>query len=151
MIIYRHDIIPTEEFTDITSLIERDIESSEIKSGLVMVYTKHTTTCVRLLEPETLLKMDMHDFMERLASSNCRYRHDDIEHRDVPPEERLNGYSHLRAMLLNHQENIPLINGKLDLGHWQKVFYIECDLGKEDRTFNVAIIPFPILEMKVRS
>ena len=111
-----------------------------------MVYTKHATACIRILEPEILLKQDMSDFMERLAPSTVLYRHDDIENRDVPPEERRNGFSHLRAMLLNYQEIIPVINGKLDLGKWQSIFYLDCDFGKQDRTYNVCLIPQEITE-----
>jgi len=141
MKLHTYKINPKEEFTEITGYIDGQINFDRIKSGIAIIYTKHTTACVRVLEPETLLKQDMHDFMERLASSNCLYRHDDIEHRDVPPEERRNGYSHLRAMLLNNQEIIPIVNGRLDLGKWQEIFYIECDVGKEDRTFNLLLIP----------
>jgi secondary thiamine-phosphate synthase enzyme len=135
-------IKPTEEFTNITPLVEAYLKDNcdMCDVGLLMVYSKHTTACIGLIEPETLLKQDMHDFMERLASSNCLYRHDDVEHRDVPPEERRNGYSHLRAMLMNHNVIVPVVAGKLDLGKWQQIFYIECDLGKEDRTFNVCLI-----------
>ena len=133
-------MVPEEDYTNITTKLQDFVDDSNVQNGICVVYTKHTTACVRLLEPEVLLKQDMHDFMERLASSNCLYRHDDLDNRDVPPEERRNGYSHLRAMLLNHQEMIPIINGKLDLGKWQNVFYIECDLGKEDRTLNALII-----------
>ncbi len=140
MIILTVSIAPKEEFTDITEKIQKAISFYDVKQGIALVYTKHTTACIRLLENETLLKQDMHDFFERLASSNCLYRHDDLEHRDVPPEERRNGFSHLRAMLLNHQETIPIVNGKLDLGQWQKIFYVECDLGKENRTYNLGII-----------
>ena len=139
MIIKQFDIEPTEEYIDITSRVQQYINSLGITQGLCMIYTKHTTACIRIIEPETLLKQDMHDFMERLAPSTVLYRHDDIENRDVPPEERRNGFSHLRAMLLNHQEIIPVIDGKLDLGKWQAIYYIECDLGKEDRTFSVCI------------
>jgi len=137
---YFHKMDVTEEYTNVTSIVEKDISDSEFINGLVKVYTKHTTACIRILEPEILLKQDMHDFMERLAPSSCLYRHDDIEHRDVPPDERRNGYSHLRSMLLNYSETIPLIEGKMDLGQWQKIFYIECDLGKQDRTLSVIII-----------
>jgi len=140
MIIIKKEIVPAEIFTNITEIIQEEVTKSGIEAGLCMIYSKHTTACIRLLEDETLLKLDEKDFFERLASSNCLYRHDDLEKRDVPPEERRNGYSHLRAMLLNHQETIPIIEGKLDLGKWQKIFYIECDMGKEDRTYNILII-----------
>jgi len=145
---FKFNVVPTEEYTNITKDVQgcvdlvSEIRASQKLQGLALVYTKHTTACVRLLEPEVLLKQDMHDFMERLAPSTVKYRHDDIEHRDVPPEERLNGFSHLRAMMLNHQELIPIVDGKLDLGKWQNIFYVECDLGKEDRTWNLMVIDF---------
>jgi secondary thiamine-phosphate synthase enzyme len=138
MKIKQFTIVPKEEFTDITDIINKEVSSR--KQGLCLIYSKHTTATIGILENEKLLRIDMHDFFERLASSNCLYRHDDLEHRDVPPEERRNGFSHLRAMLLNHQQIIPIVNGKLDLGHWQRVFYIETDLGKENRTFNICLI-----------
>jgi secondary thiamine-phosphate synthase enzyme len=137
---YEEKIEIKEEFTDITDLVQSFIDSHNITNGLCLVYSKHTTTCIRILENEELLKKDMHDFFERLSSSNCQYRHDDIERRSVPPDERRNGFSHLRAMLLNHQELIPIINGKLDLGKWQKIFYIECDPIRLDRTLNIRIM-----------
>jgi len=140
MIIIKKEIVPTEIFTNITEVIKEEVNKAGIKYGLCIIYSKHTTTTIGLLEDETLLKLDEKDFFERLASSNCLYRHDDIEKRDVPPEERRNGYSHLRAMLLNPQTTIPIIDGELDLGKWQKIFYIECDLGKEDRTYNILIM-----------
>ena len=140
MKIYQFKIKPEEEYTDITDKVQAYIDEFKIEFGMCMVYTKHTTACIRLIEPEILLKQDMHDFMERLAPSTVLYRHDDLEHRNVPPEERRNGFSHLRAMLLNHQETIVIVDGKLDLGKWQAIYYIECDLGKENRTFNVCIL-----------
>ena len=135
-------IIPTEEFTDVTDQINEYISFDRVADGICIIYSKHTTACIRVLESETLLKQDMHDFFERLAPSNCVYRHDNILERDVPPTERCNGFSHLRAMLLNHQEIIPIVNGKLDLGKWQRVFFIECDFGspiREDRFINMQI------------
>ena len=139
MKIKQFNIKPIDEYINITDRIQRYIKKEKIKNALCMIYTKHTTACIRILEPEILLRQDMHDFMERLAPSTVLYRHDDLENRDVPPEERRNGYSHLRAMLLNYQEIVPIIDSKLDFGKWQQVFYIECDLGKEDRTFNICI------------
>lgn len=139
VLIKQFKIEPKEDYTNITQQVQDVITSNNVQEGLCFVYSKHTTACIGILEQETLLKKDMHDFMERLASSNCFYRHDDIEHRDVPPDERRNGYSHLRAMLMTNQVFIPIFDGKLDLGKWQRIFYIEHDLGKENRTFNIII------------
>lgn len=137
---YTYEPKPISEFIDITDQIYKFVHNSKVVTGLCLVYSKHTTACIRLIENENLLMFDMHDFFERMAPSTVLYRHDDIEHRTVPPDERKNGFSHLRAMLLNHQENIPIINGQLDLGKWQRIFYMDCDFGHEGRTVNVLII-----------
>jgi len=141
MILKQFKIKPKEAFVDITKDVQEYLDGqTDLNNGLCMVYTKHATACIRILEPEILLRQDMSDFMERIAPSTVLYRHDDIENRNVPPEERRNGFSHLRAMLLNYQEMIPVVNGELDLGKWQAIFYIDCDFGKEDRTYEICFI-----------
>jgi secondary thiamine-phosphate synthase enzyme len=146
MILKTFNIKPKTEFEDIGKDIQDYLDSKDFNNGFCMVYTHHSTACIRVLEPETLLKQDMSDFMERLAPSTVLYRHDDIEHRDVPPDERRNGFSHLRAMLLNYQEIIPVVEGRLDLGKWQSIFFIDCDFGKENRTYNICLVPQKIME-----
>lgn len=134
----KFDLTPAGEFTDITPSIEENIP--EDFTGMCFVYSPHTTGCIRIMENETLLMKDLHDFMERIASSNCLYRHDNIEERSVPPDERRNGFSHLRAMLLNQSEIVPVWKGKMELGTWQRIFFIECDPHPiRDRQFFVYL------------
>ncbi len=133
-------IEPKEEFTNITEQVQKTINEAGVFEGLCIVYSPHTTACIRVLEDELLLRQDMMETMERLAPTKGVYKHDDVEKRSVPPDERLNGYSHIRAMFLNYQETIPIIDGKLDLGKWQSIFYIECDPGKQERFFSIYIL-----------
>lgn len=134
-------ITPQEEFTDITSDIQKEIELSKINNGLVFIYSLHTTACIKILENETLLKQDMLDFFEHIAPSfGKRYCHNDIKNRDVPPDERLNGHSHIRSMVLNSSEIVPILDGKLELGTWQKIFFIDTDLGHSNRKYGLRIL-----------
>ena len=132
-------IEPKEEFTNITQQVQKIVDNIIVKKGLCIVYSPHTTACIRVLEDELLLRQDMIEVMERMAPTKGIYRHDDVEKRSVPPDERKNGYSHIRSLFLNYQETIPIINGKLDLGKWQSIFYVECDPGKQERFFSVCI------------
>jgi len=132
-------INPKEEFTNITENVNKLIHEKGLYNGVCTIYSPHTTACIRVLEDELLLREDMNETLERLAPVRGVYRHDDIEKRSVPPDERKNGYSHIRAMFLNYQETVPVIGGKLDLGKWQSVFYIECDPGKQDRFYNIYL------------
>ena len=51
-----------------------------------------------------------------------------------------NAKSHLKSFLLSSSETIPISNGKLDLGTWQSVFFIELDGPRKDRTVNLTFI-----------
>ena len=113
-------------FTNITEMIKPTIEN-----GLMVLFTKHTTCGLAILEDESLLKKDMEACLERLAPKCGVYAHDYIEKRDVPPNERLNGHSHIRALLFSPSLTIPIKEGKLDLGKWQSVFLVELDPSRE--------------------
>jgi len=113
-------------FTDITSCIV-----PTIKKGFCVLHSMHTTCGLAILENESLLKKDMEAFLERLAPKCGIYAHDDIAKRDVPPDERINGFSHIRSMLFPTSLLIPIENKKLVLGQWQVVFLIELDPQRE--------------------
>jgi secondary thiamine-phosphate synthase enzyme len=113
-------------FTNITSSIQPSIQN-----GIEILFTKHTTCGLAILEDESLLKSDMEACLERMAPKCGIYAHDNIEKRDVPPDERINGHSHIRALLFPPSLTIPVKDGKLDLGKWQSVFLVELDPSRE--------------------
>jgi len=115
-------------FYDITDTVQNCLT---IKDGFVTIYVPHTTAAVKIMENEKYLIGDMERYMERLVSRGQRYDHDDIERRDVPVHERLNAYSHLRSFFANTSETIPVTDGKLDLGRWQRLMFVEFDSGRE--------------------
>ena len=66
------------------------------------------------------------------SQKNIKYLHDLISLRaDVKPDERINGHSHIRSMFFNNSETIPVSNGKLLLGNWKKIFFVELDPIRE--------------------
>ena len=106
------------------------------KSGIVNVYTKHTTTSLRILEDELLHHADIRFWLDKYLPKekpdNRRYLHDIISLRnDVPQEERINGYAHMRTLFFNTSETIPIDNGELMLGKWQQIHFIELDPGDQ--------------------
>lgn len=129
----------TDTFSNINSQILKFLKKSEVRNGLVIVYTEHTTTGIRILEEERLLIEDIKHFMERIASSEVQYKHDNIQSRDVPDHERINAYSHLRSFYSNTSEIIPVVDGKLQLGKWQSVMLIDFDKRRK-RKICVTIV-----------
>tara|TARA_Y100001970_G_C13992806_1_gene729099 strand:- start:396 stop:845 length:450 start_codon:yes stop_codon:yes gene_type:complete len=123
-------------FTDITDQVLKFAKDWG-KSGIVNVFSKHTTFCIWCSENETLHKADVRFFLDKVAprwkqpegdQQNIKYLHDLISLRDeAPADERINGHSHIRSMFFNSSETIPVENGKLILGEYKKIFGIELD------------------------
>jgi secondary thiamine-phosphate synthase enzyme len=140
--IEEESISTKEEFQiiDITDKIEKDIKKNKIKRGIVVITTKHTTTAIRVNENEPLLIKDISNFLNELVSKDKDYFHDDISKRkNCPEDEPKNAHAHLKALLMGASETIPIKEGKLSLGKWQRIFFIELD-GPRERTFSYTFV-----------
>tara|TARA_R110000851_G_scaffold329434_1_gene501316 strand:- start:710 stop:1159 length:450 start_codon:yes stop_codon:yes gene_type:complete len=123
-------------FTDITEEVQTYAQEWG-KSGIVNVFSPHTTMCIWLTEDELLHHADVRFFLDATAPvtkspegqhKNTKYLHDMISLRnDVPKDERVNGHSHIRSMFFNSSETVPVQDGELILGEWKKIFAIELD------------------------
>ena len=116
-------------FTMITVQVSLEIPNNF--NGLVNIFSRHTTCGVRILENETLLMTDYQRFLEKQAPLDSFYAHNIIEARDVPPDERINGHSHIRTLFFPTSETIPVKNGKMLLGKWQDIFLVDLDPSRE--------------------
>lgn len=120
-------VINTEkQFIRLNDIIHEFIKN-ETGNGLINVFVKHTTCAIKIMEGELLLLSDVNDYLEKEFPSSTQYRHDMIGIRDVPINERINGFSHMRQLMFDVSQSIPTIDGKMDLGVWQDVFLIEFD------------------------
>ena len=120
-------IINTEkQFTWLNEMLSEFVKDKK-GAGLLHVFTTHTTCAVKIIEGETLLLADINNFLDTLIPKEGNYMHDKIEIRDVPVNERINAYSHLRQLFLTTSETIPVQDGKLMLGKWQSVYLVELD------------------------
>jgi secondary thiamine-phosphate synthase enzyme len=113
------------EYVHITPQIEAIVGKSGIKEGMVLVSAMHITAGVYVNDHEDGLIEDIDQWLEKLAPFRENYKHHQTG------ED--NGDSHLKAILVHHQVLLPLTNGKLDLGTWQRVFYAEFDGQRSKR------------------
>ncbi|WP_066383428.1 MULTISPECIES: secondary thiamine-phosphate synthase enzyme YjbQ [unclassified Anabaena] len=132
------DTEPGINIHNITPHIKDFLESTTIKNGQVLVFSRHTTTALAINEDEVRLLEDIKVFLEKLAPASDRYLHNDLHLRVVPEDEPMNAHSHLMAMMLNNSEVIPVTDGKLGLGTWQSVLFFELD-GARKRTLCLQI------------
>lgn len=131
---------PTQ-FIDLTDHIEGLVAESGICTGLVNVHTLHTTTGLIVNENEPLLLADFAAMLERSAPAHSGYLHDDPDARtvNVTAGERPNGHAHCRALLLPTSVSLNVIEGRVQLGRWQRVFLVELD-GPRPRLVSALVL-----------
>lgn len=120
---------------NITPHINDFIASTSIKNGQVLVFSRHTTTALAINENEERLLEDIKVFLHKLAPDSDRYLHNDLHLRVVPENEPMNAHSHLMAMMLSTSEVIPIVDGKLALGTYQSVLFLELDGARKRSVF----------------
>lgn len=130
---------PTE-FIDLTDRLQRLVSDAGLRFGIMNVQTLHTTTGVVVNEHEPLLLADFQSLLEAAAPNDGRYQHDDTNTRTVnlTDAERPNGHAHCRALLLPSSACLNVVEGRLFLGRWQRVFFVELD-GARERDVSVLI------------
>ena len=117
------------EFIDITDDVISVVEASGIQFGQVGIFSQHTTAAVKINEHEPLLLRDLARVLRQFAPPNAYYEHNDFSRRTVNmnPDECANGHAHVQHLFLGTSETIPVVDGRITLGTWQRVFLIELD------------------------
>ena len=116
------------EIIDITSKIN---ELIDVENGIISIFSKHSTSAIVVNENESGLLNDVEFTLNNLITDKFTYQHDRIDD---------NAKSHLKSFLLSSSECLPIKNGRLDLGTWQSVFFIELDGPRHSRTISLTII-----------
>jgi len=113
------------ELVHLTPKLDAILKRSGIEDGFMLVSAMHITAGVFVNDNESGLHADIWEWLEQLAPRRDDYRH----HRTGED----NGDAHLKSLLLHHETTLPVTNGKLDLGTWQRVFYAEFDGQRRKR------------------
>lgn len=121
------------QFIDLTDQVQQIIEDSGVQSGQVTVFTQHTTAAIRINENEPELLRDFVTFLEKVAPTAGIYRHNDFTVRTVnmTDDECANAHAHCRQLLMSASETIPIVDGDMCLGTWQRIFLVELDHPRE--------------------
>lgn len=128
----------TTEFIDITEKVLALVAEADLAEGFALVSSPHTTCQIIVNEAEDGFLRDLKRTLEQFAPEGDAYDHDDAPH-DLPDEEP-NGFAHIRAALLSSPSiTLPIVGGKLSLGMWQRIFFVELDRGRP-RRFQVTLL-----------
>ncbi|MDE1798432.1 MAG: secondary thiamine-phosphate synthase enzyme YjbQ [Candidatus Micrarchaeota archaeon] len=120
-----------KELVPITEQVAALVEESKVKEGFCLVSAVHITAGVYVNDEESGLMDDIMKWAEKVAPSGLPYKHHHTG--------ESNADAHLKRLLIGHQVVLPITEGKLDLGPWERVFYAEFD-GKRKKRVIVKII-----------
>jgi secondary thiamine-phosphate synthase enzyme len=118
------------DIIDITADIAKNLEQSNLDSGVVTVFVTHSTAAITAIENEPGLIKDFKKLFERLAPSDIEYSHDS-------GLEEGNGYAHVRASLVGPSLSVPFAGRRLSLGTWQHIVLVDFD--NRTRTRQVSL------------
>ncbi len=116
------------DFIDLTGKVEEIVRRSGVKDGLVHVFAPHATGILILTEYESSLLEDIKNTLEKLIPRRAPYHHPS------------NAHAHLRSVLLSPEKTLPIVDGRVVLGTWQSLVFVETDVYPRHRTIIVQVI-----------
>jgi len=121
------------DIIDITSEVEVAVRSTGLRNGTVTIFVQGSTGAITTTEYEPGLLRDLPDALERIAPRGAAYRHEERWHDG-------NGHSHVRASILGPGITIPFVEGRLTLGTWQQVVFVELDVRGRSRELIIQVV-----------
>lgn len=151
------DTRPT--FHDVTDSVVAAVKESGVTNGICVVFSQHTTCSVLIQEQSDdvnfygtqLILQDMVNGLIKLfptCETEGQYGHPGPLHIKIAKEERaeeawwsLNTDAHLRSVMLGRSESIPIVDGKLTLGEFGRIYFADFDqIRSRERTVRVQIV-----------
>ena len=117
---------------NITEQVQKAIDESKVKEGLVLVNAMNITASVFINDDESGLHQDYEVWLEKLAPEKPyeQYNHNGYED---------NADAHLKRTIMGRETVVAITDGKLDFGTWEQIFYFEFD-GKRQKHVLIKII-----------
>lgn len=154
-----HSPLHKPMFHDVTAQAVDAVAASGVRMGTVTVYSQHTTCSViiqeeshdRLFDGTEHLLQDMLDRLETLVPT-CRhegqYLHPGpkhIAHAEDDLGEKavwsLNTDAHIRSALIGRSETIPVVDGRMELGEFGRIYFVDFDGVRErDRVVHLQVM-----------
>ncbi|MCL5256730.1 MAG: secondary thiamine-phosphate synthase enzyme YjbQ [Chloroflexi bacterium] len=121
------------DILDITDEVRSVVAKSAVKNGIVTVFVSGSTAGVTTVEYEPGLVADLRTAFERIAPRHAQYQHDSRWGDG-------NGYAHVRASLLGASLTAPVRSGRVALGTWQQIVFVDFDNRPRSRDILVQVV-----------
>jgi len=124
------------EILDITDKVYSVVARSGIKNGLVNLWVPHSTAAIAVNEHDVDLWDDILNVLQKIAPLKDRYKHNAKYGWSLREQ---NAHAHILNCLIKPGVSIPLEDGRLHLGTWQSILFIEMD-GSRSRRVHVQVM-----------
>ena len=121
------------DIQDITRQVEQAVQASGLQAGIVTVFCPGSTGGLTTIEYEGGAVADLRQVLDEIVPLNRDYRH----HRRWGDD---NGSSHIRAALVGPSLTVPFVAGRLTLGTWQQIVFLDFDTHPRSRTLVVQVM-----------
>jgi len=121
------------EVHEITDQVAKQVAQSGLKNGAATIFCPSSTSGVTTIEYESGAVSDLKRLFDEIIPPNREYAHN-------ARWDDGNGHSHVRASLLGASLTVPFVNGRLTLGAWQQIIYVDFDNKPRRRELIVQII-----------
>jgi secondary thiamine-phosphate synthase enzyme len=118
---------------DITRDIAQKLDEHELTNGVVTIFVPGSTGGLTTIEFEPGLEQDFAELMDRVAPHGVGYHHD-ARWGDG------NGFSHVRASLLGPSLSVPIADGRMTLGTWQQIVFVDFDNRSRSRSLMIQFM-----------
>ena len=115
------------QIVNISDQVSKAVKDSNAREGVVVVFVPHTSAAVMVNEDEEGLKQDFYALFKDYEDRPSRH-----------PDG--NAGAHMWAGVIGHSRVIPIEGGRLALGTWQSVLFVELD-GPRERRVTITVLP----------
>ncbi len=121
------------DILDVTENVAEAVSESSLENGVVTIFVPGSTGALTTIEYEPGLLKDLPNVLERVAPKRLEYEHERRWHDG-------NGHSHVRASIIGPCLTVPFVKGRLTLGTWQQIIFLELDVHSRHRQLILQII-----------
>ncbi len=117
----------------VTDEVREALAQTGLKDGTLTVFAPGATAAVTTIEYEPGVIQDFQMVLDEIAAPARRWQHN-INNGDG------NGHSHVRAAMLGPSLTVPFVDGRLTLGRWQEIVFVDLDERPRERSLVVQVM-----------
>jgi secondary thiamine-phosphate synthase enzyme len=121
------------DIQDITRQVTEVVRGTGLSDGVVTIFTPSATSGLTTIEYESGALADLERLLDEIVAPGREYQHN-LRWGDG------NGHSHVRAALIGPSITVPFVAGRLTLGTWQQLIFLDFDNRSRSRRLVVQVM-----------